>query len=190
MYHNSADSSRWPASHFSTAFRETPNSSAKPAYISQILVRRVSMALPKGIVWLVVSELIDSSIEITPLAFYLEIGLIRMQLFPGLAFALGFQRLSKYRSEALFPLAHGLMGKLKAACEKHFGQVPEAQLVAQSPENHEKYDLGRIVHIIKWAASSFIIRAIADRTGESRIATFRLLSMCFRLRIVTIRTRH
>jgi hypothetical protein len=137
-----------------------------------------------------VAELIDSSIQIAPVTIDSDGGLIYVPLVPDLGFGLGFQCRSPHRSEALFPRAHGLVGQLKATSEEHFGQIPQTQCVAQSPENDEKDDLSWRVHIIEGAAGSFNVGTLAGGTIESCIATFRLLRASFRLSRLTKWTCH
>jgi hypothetical protein len=52
-------------------------------------------------------------------------------------------------SKARFPLSNGIMSGLKAPLEKHLGQIPQAQFVAQPPEDDEKDKIGGVFQIVE-----------------------------------------
>lgn len=136
-----------------------------------------------------VAALIASPIQLPALTLDFSIGLICRPLCSGLALALGFQCSSKHRSDAFFPIAHGLVGQRQATCEEHCGPIPQTQRGAQPPENHEQHDLSRRVHIMEWTAGSLMIGTLAGETGDGSRAPFRLLGAGFRVRSVIASTR-
>jgi hypothetical protein len=63
----------------------------------------------------------------------LDVSLVNIPGATRLSASFGAEVLREERREALFPLAHGLMGEDKAPLQEHFGEVPQAELVPQVP---------------------------------------------------------
>jgi hypothetical protein len=62
------------------------------------------------------------------------------------------------------------MCELKAAFQEHLGQVPQTQLVAHAPEDHQENDISRELKIIEGGATSFIEGVLAGVAAEGAIA--------------------
>ena len=96
---------------------------------------------------------IDGSIEIAPFSFDVDVGLINIPGSPCLSTSFGTQLVCHEWSKARFPVPDCLMGELKAALQKHFSQVTQAQLVPQAPENDEQNDIGRVLQKVEGSGS-------------------------------------
>src|SRR3954470_14532537 len=53
-------------------------------------------------------------------------------------------------------LAHRLVGEHEAPDQEHLGQIPQAQLVAQPPEDHEEHDVGWDLDPVQRRTSSLV----------------------------------
>ncbi len=53
------------------------------------------------------------------------------------------------------------MGELKASLQKHLGQITQAQLVPQAPENHKQNDIDRVLQKIERGSSTLVEGALA-----------------------------
>ncbi len=53
------------------------------------------------------------------------------------------------------------MGELKAALQKHFGQVTQAQLVPQAPQHDEQDDIGGLFERVEGGSSALVEGALA-----------------------------
>jgi hypothetical protein len=62
------------------------------------------------------------------------------------------------------------MRKGNATLEEHFGQVPQAQLRAEAPEDHQAHDIGRILETIEECSCAFMKDTAAVTTAEPAIA--------------------
>jgi hypothetical protein len=113
-----------------------------------------------------------------------------MPFLAGLAPALGPQALREQRGEARLPLPDGLLCEGKAAREEHLGQVAQAQLVAESPEDDEERDVGGDLQMVEGRARALIEGALAGPAPEQAIAQGRH-AVQFLCRIsLTVRTAH
>ena len=66
------------------------------------------------------------------------------------------QILGEQRRQLGFPVAHRLVSEHEAADQEHLGQVPQAQLVAQPPKDHEKHDVGWDLHPVQRRAGPLV----------------------------------
>jgi len=74
--------------------------------------------------------------------------------------------------------------------EEQFGDISEAQLVAETPQHGEQHGVGGVLEVVEWRAGSFVEAAATGATVESSIAecgTAPALRRCGRL---TVRTGH
>jgi hypothetical protein len=85
---------------------------------------------------------IDRSIQIAPLAFYLQIGFIDIPTLADFALALPTELLRSQRGKAFFPLAHGFVREREPTQQKSLGPISQAQLVPQPAEHDLKHDIG------------------------------------------------
>jgi len=53
------------------------------------------------------------------------------------------------------------MGNLPTACQKHLREIPQAQLVAKSPENNQENDIGGIFEKIERSSCPLIESVLA-----------------------------
>ena len=53
------------------------------------------------------------------------------------------------------------MGELKATLQKHLGQITQAQLVPQAPENHEQDDISGIFERVERGSCTLVEGALA-----------------------------
>jgi hypothetical protein len=54
------------------------------------------------------------------------------------------------------------MGELEAALQKHLGQITQAQLIPQAPENHEQNDISGIFQVVEGSPCTFVEGALAS----------------------------
>src|SRR5204863_9873470 len=99
---------------------------------------------------------IDCTIEIPPSAPHSDVRLIDVPAAPDPALAFAAQVLDQSRGELGFPLPHCLVGKDEAAGQEHLRQVPQAQLVPQGPENHEGYDIARVLCFVHYVCTALV----------------------------------
>src|SRR4051812_49259193 len=69
-----------------------------------------------------------------------------------------------------FPLPDGLMAEHDAAHGKHLGQVAQAQLIAQTPERHERDDVGRVLRPVQESVRALIELLAARAAAEPAVA--------------------
>lgn len=72
--------------------------------------------------------------------------------------------------QTAFPISDSLMRKHKAAFEKHFGDITQAQFGAEPPHNRQEDDVRREFQRVKRSTSSFIEDRSAMWTEEHCIA--------------------
>jgi 4-hydroxy-4-methyl-2-oxoglutarate aldolase len=69
------------------------------------------------------------------------------------------------------------MGELEAAQQKHFRQVPQAQLVPQSAEHDLEDDVGRKFEIVEWSAGCDVVVCATDSFAETAVTGDLVLGM-------------
>ncbi len=84
---------------------------------------------------------INGPIQLCPHTNHVAGGFVAMPGAVSLALADNSQFVSKQRSEARFPVPHGLMRKYETSLQKHFRQITQAYLVAHMPEHHQEDDM-------------------------------------------------
>jgi hypothetical protein len=62
------------------------------------------------------------------------------------------------------------MGELKASLQKHLCQIPQTELVSQSPQDNEQYDVSRELQAIELSASTLVELAATRRAAKGGIA--------------------
>src|SRR5262249_6927132 len=99
-----------------------------------------------------------------------EVRLVRVPLRTALPVPLGPQPVSEQRGEAGLPLAHRLVREDEAALEEHLGQVAQAQLVAQPPEDHQQDEVGRVLQVVVRRAGPLVADPATCRAAEGAVA--------------------
>ena len=94
-----------------------------------------------------------------------DIRFIDMPGFAGLAVSPSTQLIRHERGKTGFPVSNRLMGEHKAALQEHLGQITQAQLVAQPPEDNEQDDIGGVFQKVEGGARAFI-RKCGDRSSS------------------------
>ena len=61
------------------------------------------------------------------------------------------------------------MGKNNTPLEKHFGEIPQAQLVPDTPEDHQTDKIRRILPPIEGRPSPFIALALTVTAAEAML---------------------
>jgi len=95
-----------------------------------------------------------------------HIGLVGVPLFARFTPSLGAQPLCQQRGEARLPLADGLVREGEAARQEHLGEVTQAELVAETPEDNEQRDVGRNLQVVERRARALIESATAETAAE------------------------
>jgi hypothetical protein len=74
-----------------------------------------------------------------------------------------------------FPITHRLIAEDEPADQKHFGQIPEAELVAKPPEHHQSNDITRVLGPVQQASAAFVELLAAVTAAVPAIALRRVL---------------
>jgi hypothetical protein len=74
----------------------------------------------------------------------------------------GAELFSDKGSEACFPLPNSLVGKVESPFDEHLGQVSEAALVSEPPQDNEEHNIGWEFQEVEWCASSLVERTPAS----------------------------
>jgi hypothetical protein len=118
---------------------------------------------------------IDRPIEILPPNVNPHIGLVHVPTGSHRAVAPLPQGLAQQRGELALPVPHGFMGEDHATLQKHFGQVPQTQLIPMAPHHHKTDHIGRILQIVEPRAYSLIERPLAITTATAAVASYRVI---------------
>jgi hypothetical protein len=78
--------------------------------------------------------------------------------------------LGKQWREALFPLSHRFVGECEAAQQEHLGQIPQAELIAQSEKYNLENDVGGEFQMIERTTSPLVEPTLAPATAKDVIA--------------------
>ena len=62
------------------------------------------------------------------------------------------------------------MSEYHTPLEKHLGQVPQTEFVADTPQHHETHDIGRILHAVEDRASALIKAPLAGTVAKSAVS--------------------
>jgi hypothetical protein len=73
-----------------------------------------------------------------------DVGFVHVPGRSGLSTTPSTQLIRHERGKTGFPLPNRLMGEHKATLQEHLGQIPQAQLVPQAPQDNEQDDIGRV----------------------------------------------
>jgi hypothetical protein len=79
------------------------------------------------------------------------------------------QVFGKQRCETLFPLPYRFVREFEAAQQEHLSQVPQAQLIPQSPQHNLKYYVGREFQMIEQTTSSLVEPTLATAAAKDGI---------------------
>jgi hypothetical protein len=109
-----------------------------------------------------VSITINGTIERAPVPVHFDVRFIdmpggsclSMSLFPSLVCYQG--------SKAGLRVSNGLMCEYEATLQEYLGQIPQARLVAQPPQDNKQNEIRRVFQKIEGCACAFIERAVAD----------------------------
>ena len=99
---------------------------------------------------------VDGAVQVTPTSRDLHVRLVDVPGLPGTAAPPGAELVGEQRCEAELPAADGLVRHLIAALEHQFGNISEAELVAQALHDGEQDDVGREVEIIERGAGPLV----------------------------------
>jgi hypothetical protein len=64
--------------------------------------------------------------------------------------------LYKKWSKSCFPLPNGLIGERQASLKKHFGEISQAQLVPETPQDNQKNHIGGIFQEVEWGSCPLV----------------------------------
>ena len=67
------------------------------------------------------------------------------------------------------------MGELKAALEEHLAQIPEAELVAESPTDHEEDHIGGELEEVEGCSGPLVEFSFAGATPKGAVSKDRFL---------------
>jgi hypothetical protein len=122
---------------------------------------------------------IDRTIQIAPFSVDFDVRLIHVPGFPRLPPSFHPQ-LARYKwSKSRFPFSNCFMSTHEAPLQKHFGQIPQAQLVPQLPQNNQEHHIGGIFQEIEWCSCPLVEKVLASGATECAIAERGLLSLLF-----------
>jgi hypothetical protein len=113
---------------------------------------------------------VNRPVQIAPRTVDLHIGFIHRVRDARLAVPLGAQLIGEQWSKSSFPLPHRFVRKDETAFQKHLGQITEAELVAQPPQDDLHNDVGGECEIVEGRSGTFIKGTMARQTAEGTIA--------------------
>ena len=99
---------------------------------------------------------VDGAIERAPAPGDFHVGLVQVPGAAGVAAPLRSPPIREQRGEADLPGADRLVADLEAALEEQLGDVPEAELIAETPEHGEQHDVGRVLEIVERGAGPLV----------------------------------
>lgn len=88
---------------------------------------------------------INGPVQVIPLPVDLDVGFVHVPGVTSLTPTPGTQLLRDEWCEASLPIPDCLMGKFEAPLQEHPGQIPQAQLVSQSPQDNEQDNIRRVL---------------------------------------------
>jgi hypothetical protein len=91
----------------------------------------------------------------------------------------GPQLLCNEWSKATFPLPNCLIGERQSSLEKHLGEISQAQLVPEPPQNNQEDHIGGIFQEVAWRSCALVEEALASEASEHAIAERGLLDLFF-----------
>ena len=118
---------------------------------------------------------IDRAIQIPPTTTHPNVCLVDVPASADFAFSSPTQVFSQCRGEFGFPITHRLIAEDEPADQEHFGQIPEAELVAKPPEHHESNDITRVLGSVQQAGAALVELLAAVTAAEPAIALRRAL---------------
>jgi len=92
---------------------------------------------------------IDRPIQVAPTPMNFDVGFINISGAADPPAPAAAKTIDQRRRELRLPLAYCVMTEFNATEEKHLGKIPQAQFVTQSPEHHERDDVGWIVGAVQ-----------------------------------------
>jgi hypothetical protein len=113
---------------------------------------------------------INRSVKIAPLTLDFEMCFVHLPALPPSPMAPLAQGVAEEWSQLALPVAYRFMRKADPPLEKHFCQVPEAQLVAEAPEDDEADHIRRILEPIEQHPCAFIKDTTAVVTTKAALA--------------------
>jgi hypothetical protein len=116
---------------------------------------------------------VDGPIEIGPAAADLQVRLVHVPAatagtapaVPALTKVVG-----KKWCELRLPRADGLVTEDDPADEEHLAEVAQGQAVAQSPQHHERDDVGRVLGVVQHGAGALVVLLAAVAAAEPAVA--------------------
>ena len=109
---------------------------------------------------------VDGAIEGVPAAGDFHVGLVQVPGAAGVAAPLRSPPIREQRGEADLPGADRLVADLEAALEEQLGDVPEAELIAETPEHGEQHDVDRVLEIVERGAGPLVEAPPAGLAAE------------------------
>src|SRR6266511_3926858 len=118
---------------------------------------------------------VNGTVQVTPLPLDFHVRLIDIPALPHGAVPPLAQGLAQEWGQLALPFPHGFMRKDDAPLEKHFRQVPQAQFVAEAPEDDQTDHIRWILQTVKRRRRAFIELPRAHTTAEATVAQIRAL---------------
>ena len=108
-----------------------------------------------------VSFSIYRPIQISPVTTHLDVGFIQIPGDSSLATTFGAKILTDQWRKSKLPGPYCLVADLKSTLQKKFRDITKTELVSQTPENGEQYDVSRKMEIVERGPGSFVETPIA-----------------------------
>src|ERR1700746_954558 len=118
---------------------------------------------------------IDRAIQIPPTTTHPNVCLVDVPAPADFAFSSPTQVLSPYWGEVGFPITARRISEDEPTDQEHFGQIPQAELVAKPPEHHEGNDITRVLGSVQEAGAALVELLAAVTAAEPAIALRRAL---------------
>ena len=112
------------------------------------------------------TETINGTIKVAPAAAHFDICLVNVPTLSDPALSpppkAGYQR----RGKLGFPITDRLVAELDLPDQEHFRQIAQTQLVSESPEDHERDDVGWVLSAVQDSAAALIKLLSANAAPE------------------------
>jgi hypothetical protein len=73
------------------------------------------------------------------------------------------------RGELRFPITDGFVTEFNPPDQEHFRQIPQAQFVPKTPEDHERDDVGRVLRAVQNSTTALVELLATGTTPEASV---------------------
>ena len=121
------------------------------------------------------TETIDGAIKVTPAAVHLDVRRVNLPAFANPALPPPPKVVDQGWRVLRLPVTDGLVTEFDASDQEHFREIAQTQLVSESPENHERDDVGRVLSAVQDPTAALIELLPPNTASEAPVALDRPL---------------